>query len=185
MPVDRPKLMAACRMALEAIGEDPGREGLADTPRRWADWWAEFIDFEPGRLATTFESRSVDQMVLVSGIRVWSLCEHHLLPFWCDVAIGYIANGCVLGLSKFARIANRRAHALQLQERLVEEIADEVAALALAEDVAVLARGEHLCMSSRGVRCPALMTSSVMRGRFRGGPARSEFLALAFAPESR
>lgn len=113
-------------------------------------------------------------------MRVWSLCEHHLLPFWCDVAIGYIATDRVLGLSKFARVAGQFAHRLQVQERLTRQVADAIERLTGSPDVAVLATGEHLCMSARGVRTPALMTSSVMRGAFRDSPsARAEFLQLA------
>jgi GTP cyclohydrolase IA len=174
------RLEALCRDLLMAIGEDPDREGLADTPKRWAAWWREFIAYDPGNLATTFDSVETDQMVIVSGIRVYSLCEHHLLPFWCDVAIGYVTAGRVLGLSKFARIAHKFAHRLQVQERLTQQIADAVSQLTGSRDVAVIARGEHACMSTRGVRTPALMTSSVMRGAFRNQTAaRAEFLQIA------
>lgn len=164
---------------LVAIGENPEREGLADTPRRFADSWKEFIEYQPGNTETVFQSITADQMVVVSGLRVWSYCEHHLLPFWCDVSIGYIASEYVLGLSKFARIAHQFAHQLQLQERLVEQIANEVTRVAQTPDVAVIARGEHLCMVMRGVKTGGLMTSSVMRGVFfEDRMARSEFLKL-------
>lgn len=176
--VNRDQLMLACRMALEAIGEDPDREGLRDTPRRWADWWAEFIAYDPGSTNTTFSSTAVDQMVVVSGMRVWSLCEHHLLPFWADVSIAYIPRDRVLGLSKFARIAHAVAHRLQLQERLCEQVADAIEDATGTVDVGVIARGEHLCMVSRGVKTPSLMTSSVMRGVFKTGETRAEFLNL-------
>lgn len=178
--VDTQRLQALCRELLLLIGEDPDRPGLVDTPRRWANWWIEFMTYDPGRIETVFESTETDQMVVVSGIRVWSLCEHHLLPFWCDVAIGYIANGKVLGLSKFARIAHHYAHRLQLQEQLVQQIADQVSDVTGCSDVAVLASGRHLCMEMRGVKTPGLMTSSVMRGAFREQPAaRQEFFMLA------
>lgn len=184
-PADRSALERVCRELLAAIGEDPARPGLADTPRRFASWWSEFVDYDPGATDTAFESVSVDQMVVVSGIRVWSLCEHHLLPFWCDVAIGYVAKDHVLGLSKFARIAHKFAHRLQVQERLTHQIADEVERLTGTGDVAVLGRGIHLCMAMRGIRSPAFMTSSVMRGIFRYGPsAREEFLQIARGPSS-
>ncbi len=178
--VDRTKLQAACRLILDAIGENAGRDGLLDTPRRFADAWAEFIDYEPGRTETTFESAETDQMVVISGIRVWSLCEHHLLPFSSTVSIGYMATDKVLGLSKFGRIAHEAAHRLQLQERMSQQIADRVAELTGSPDVAVVCRGEHLCMSMRGIRTPAIMVSSVARGLFRDVPsARAEFLSLA------
>ena len=120
--VDYSRLLELGRELLIAIGEDPDREGLLDTPRRWADWWREFIEYDPGTTETTFQSTTADQMVCVSGMRVFSLCEHHLLPMWCDVSIGYIAGERVLGLSKFARIAHQFAHQLQIQERLGVQI---------------------------------------------------------------
>lgn len=165
--VDYPKLLELGRELLIAIGEDPDREGLLDTPRRWADSWREFIEYDPGKTETTFTSASMDQMVCVSGMRVYSLCEHHLLPFYCDVSIGYITREKVLGLSKFARIAHQFAHQLQLQERLGQQIADEVSRITGTNDVAVVLKGRHLCMESRGIQTPGMMSSSVMRGAFR------------------
>ena len=168
-----------CRELLVEIGEDPDREGLQETPRRWAAWWREFIDHLPGDLNTCFTSTS-EEMVVVQGIEVWSLCEHHLLPFRATVSMGYMPAKKVLGLSKFARIAHARAHRLQLQERLTAEIADTLSDLTDTEDVAVLADGYHLCMAMRGVRTPATMRTSVMRGRFRENVhTREEFLKLA------
>ncbi len=105
--VDYPRLLALGRELLLAIGEDPEREGLRETPRRWADSWREFMEYDPGTTEATFASTSIDQIVCVSGLRVWSLCEHHLLSCWCDVSIGYIPDEKVLGLSKIARIASR------------------------------------------------------------------------------
>src|SRR6266568_6742040 len=177
--VDYPKLLQLGRELLVALGEDPDREGLRDTPRRWADAWREFIEYDPGTLDTVFDSASVDQMVTVSGIRISSLCEHHLMPFTCEVAIGYIAEGKVLGLSKFARIAHKFAHRLQLQEQLGQQIADEISRITGTEDVAVVIKGEHTCMSVRGIRTPGLMTTSVTRGVFRAEfETRMEFLRL-------
>jgi len=177
--VDYPRLLALGRELLLAIGEDPDREGLRETPRRWADAWREFIEYDPGTTETTFASVASDQMVCVSGIRVASLCEHHLLPFWCDISIGYIPNAKVLGLSKFARIAHQFAHHLQLQERLGEQIADEISRITGTQNVAVVLKGEHYCIAARGIRSPARMTSSVMRGVFRTeSQIRMEFLRL-------
>lgn len=165
---------------LIAIGEDPDRPGLVDTPRRWAKSWREFIEYDPGKIETLFEHVTVDQMVVISGMRVWSMCEHHCLPFYCDVTVGYIASSHVLGLSKFARIAHMHAHKLQIQERLVQEIADSIQTVTGSGDVAVVATGEHLCMTMRGVRTPAVMRSSVLRGAFRENPeVRAEFYTVA------
>jgi len=177
--VDYARVLELGRELLIALGEDPDREGLRDTPRRWADWWREFLEYDPGTTETCFDSISTDQMVAVSGIRVWSLCEHHLIPFWCDVAIGYITQGKVLGLSKFARIAHQFAHRLQLQEQLGQQIADEVSRITGTDDIAVVLKGEHLCMTSRGIRTPGIMASSVMRGVFRSeSETRMEFFRL-------
>jgi GTP cyclohydrolase IA len=177
--VDYPRLLALGRELLLAIGEDPDREGLLETPHRWADSWREFMEYDPGTTETTFSSLNADQMVCVSGMRVSSLCEHHLLPFWCDVSIGYIPDGKVLGLSKFARIAQQFAHRLQLQERLGQQIADEISRITGTKNVAVVLKGEHLCMTARGIRTPGLMTSSIMRGVFRAqSETCMEFLRL-------
>jgi GTP cyclohydrolase I len=159
-------------------------EAIEDTPRRVAHMWREFINYEPGNDDTTFESVQTDQMVVVSGMRVWSMCEHHLLPFWCDVSVGYLTGDKVLGLSKFARIAHGAAHRLQLQERLVTQIADRVQEVTGCKDVAVMAVGEHMCMTMRGVKTPAKMSSSMMRGRFFDSePTRLEFLTLVKAAD--
>lgn len=180
MAVDLQAVEQATRDLLVAIGEDPTRDGLADTPARVSRWWSEFIDHHPGKTDTTFQVEHVDQLVVVSGLRVWSLCEHHLLPFWADVAVGYLAADRVLGLSKFARIANQAAHRLGVQERLVANIADEVERVAATQSVAVTATGEHLCMTMRGVKIPGKMTTSIVRGRLReDDKMRDEWLRLS------
>ncbi|MFI1760862.1 GTP cyclohydrolase I [Streptomyces sp. NPDC020800] len=182
---DRPEgtpdpLEGLARQLLIEIGEDPDREGLADTPRRYAKWWREFIGYEAGKTETLFDSISDNQLVYVSGMLVWSLCEHHLLPFNCNLTIAYRSDKNLLGLSKFARIAHKHAHRLQVQERLVSDVAGEIAEITGSEDVAVIGRGEHLCMTMRGIRTPALMTSSAFRGAFEGnGPERTQLLMLA------
>jgi GTP cyclohydrolase I len=175
----RDELKNICRQLLIAIGEDPDRPGLQDTPRRFAKHWDEFINYDPGNHNTVFEPICTDQMVVVSGIKVWSLCEHHLLPFWCEISIGYIAEDKVLGLSKFAQIAHKYAHKLQVQERLVHQIADEISQMVDTPHVAVFGKGQHLCMVMRGIKTPGLMSTSVMRGRFlEKGPVRQEFFEL-------
>jgi len=177
--VDYHRLLELGYELLLALGEDPGREGLRDTPRRWADAWREFVEYEPGETERCFASASSGQMVCVSGIRIFSYCEHHLIPFTCDVAIGYIPDEKVLGLSKFARIAHQFAHQLQLQERLGQQIADEVRRITGTEHVMVVLRGEHLCMSARGIRAPGTMTTFVACGAFHEQHAlRGEFLQL-------
>jgi len=178
--VDYERLRRLGRELLEALGEDPDREGLQDTPRRWADWWREFIEYDPGVTNTTFASSTVGQMVVVSGMRIYSMCEHHLLPFWADVAIGYILRERLIGLSKFARVAHEVAHRLQVQEHIAESIADQVAALAETPDVIVRCSGVHLCMIMRGIRTEGVMSSLVTRGLFKTDSGRcAEFLQLA------
>lgn len=177
--VDVKKLESLTRELLVAIGEDPDREGLADTPTRFAKWWKEFIDFEPGKVGTAFGLDGVDQMVCVTGMEVWSLCEHHLLPFTATVSVAYIPEDKVLGLSKFARIAHKHAHKLQIQERLALDIADDIENWTAAKDIAVVIDGVHSCMASRGIRTKGSMRTSVMRGVFKTEhDARAEFLSL-------
>jgi GTP cyclohydrolase I len=165
---------------INAIGESPAREGLRETPRRFAKWWKEFIEYDPGKLGTTFEAESWGgQINVVANMRVWSLCEHHLLPFWCDVSIGYRANGRVLGLSKFARIAHKHAHRLQIQERLIQDIGREIKLLTHSQDVIVMGQGVHLCMVMRGIKTDGLMTSIASWGEFEeSADLRREFLSI-------
>jgi GTP cyclohydrolase I len=173
------KLVRAANLILEAIGEDLTRPGLLGTPDRIARMWLEFANYNPGKLETTFNSIEADQMVVVTGMQVWSFCEHHLLPFDCTLSIGYITGDKVLGLSKFARIAHKHAHKLQIQERLVRDIADEVKSITGTESVAVLGSGTHGCMAMRGIRTPHKMVSSVMDGKFRSEEStRAEFLKI-------
>lgn len=181
--VDHARLKDLVREMLIALGEDPDREGLLETPRRIANFWREFIEYDAGKLDTTFASVRHNQMVAVTGMRVWSMCEHHMLPFWCDVSIAYIADDKVLGLSKFARIAHKNAHALSLQEKLVADIADDVMRILGTKNVAVMAKGEHLCMTMRGIQTPHRMISSALDGQFLKAETRAEFIDLVNASE--
>lgn len=179
MAVDFDRVKKAAAELLDAIGEDVTRDGIKDTPERYAKWWKEFIDYDAGKVETAFAIENVDEMVAVTGMEVWSLCEHHLLPFTASVSVAYIPNGAVLGLSKFARIAHRHAHKLQVQERLVQDIANEIQELTGSKDVAVVIDGQHSCMSARGIRTKGSMRTSVMTGVFLEQPAtRAEFLSL-------
>jgi GTP cyclohydrolase IA len=187
MPWEPPTTGQAQRVSLERIGlelietlgYDPTTEGLRNTPSRWARWWQEFLAPDPARLDSTFEVSESGRMVVVSGMRMWSICEHHLMPFAVDVSIGYVPHGKVLGLSKFARLSLHAAHRLQLQERLASEIADTTEVAASSADVAILVCGRHLCMEARGVKVRALASSLVTRGAFEKDPSlRAEFIAL-------
>jgi GTP cyclohydrolase I len=171
-------LEAIARQLLVEIGEDPDREGLQDTPARYARWWREFTQYEPGSVDTLFETTASGSLVAVSGINVWSLCEHHLLPFSCRITIGYLPREKMLGLSKFARVAHQQAHKLQSQEQLSHQIADEIERLTGSPDVGIVGRGEHLCMAMRGIRTPAAMTTAVWRGALQDSALRNELITL-------
>ena len=180
----RQQLELAAKLILAAIGEDTKREGLRDTPRRFADAWLEFAGHTDKKTWTTFASYEADQLVIVKDIRIWSVCEHHLMPFWCDITIGYIAHGTILGLSKFARIAEEVAHKLQTQERIAQEIADRLCTkhgeVKLSPDVAVMAKGEHTCLAMRGAKKDHTMLNTVLRGKFKSDASlREEFYSLA------
>lgn len=177
--------MAECYGAiLRALGEDPGRPGLAGTPARAASALAFLTrgykqDLSNLVNGAVFES-SMDEMVVVQDIELYSLCEHHLLPFNGKCHIGYLPSGRVLGLSKFARIVDMFARRLQIQENLTREIAAAIQQVTDARGVAVVIEAKHLCMMMRGVQKQnSVMTSSVMVGAFRESRAtRQEFLTL-------
>jgi GTP cyclohydrolase IA len=182
--VDTERVADLVGQLLAAIGEDPGREGLSDTPGRVAAWWRSFLCPELSATPTCFTDQHLSgQLVVVGGMSVWSLCEHHLLPMNLDVAVGYEPNGEVVGLSKFGRIAQRYAGRLQVQERFTREVAGEIAEVIGSKDVAVAVCGTHLCMSARGVRMEAARTTTVQAGgRFERDPVLSQqFLTLATA----
>lgn len=182
--VDTPRVTELIRELLIALGEDPHRDGLLDTPARVAAWWHTFLSPDPSAIATCFtETHATGQLVVVGGLSVWSLCEHHMLPMQLDAHVGYLADGTVLGLSKFGRIAQRYAGRLQMQERFTRQLADEVATAIGSPDVAVTVHGLHLCMSMRGVRMDKARTSTVQAGgRFRADPLLSQqFLTLTTA----
>lgn len=186
-PADRDKIRGHAEGILDVIAPDwRANPHMVETPNRYAKWWDEFINHDPGNTETTFPVEHVDQMVVVSGIETWSLCAHHLLPFSATVSIGYIADSEVLGLSKFARITHAAAHRPTSQEQLVADIADQIIKVTGSEDVAVTASGLHLCMAMRGVRTPATMTTSVARGVFRDQPdTRAEWFSLLDRAASR
>jgi GTP cyclohydrolase IA len=184
--VDTARVAELYRQLLIELGEDPGRDGLRGTPGRVAAWWSEFLDYDPGAIATVFdyESSDGDHLLVAGGISVYSLCEHHLLPMRLAVTIGYLPAGQVLGLSKFARIAQAHARRLQMQERFADGVAQDVAKATGSGDIGVLAEGEHLCMSMRGVREQQARTTSMkLLGRLRDEPGlASQFVTLARSP---
>lgn len=177
--IDLDRIEQLANELLDAIGEDPQRDGLKDTPKRFAKWWGEFMQYDPGKVETAFATDGTDNMVAVTGMEVWSLCEHHLLPFTARVAVAYIPTDRVLGLSKFARVAHKYAHRLQIQERMTNQILDELKQLTGSDHVAVVVDGEHSCMSRRGIRTSGTMRTSALSGDFRNdSTTRSEFFEL-------
>lgn len=181
--VDNERVRAAVRAILEAVGEDPQREGLRETPRRVAEMYGELfagLAIDPREfLRVGFEERH-DQMVILKDIPFYSLCEHHLLPFLGTVHIGYVPDGRVAGLSKLARVVDAYARRPQLQERLTSQVADCILETLKPDGVAVVLEAEHLCLSFRGVRMPGVrVVTSAVRGEFkRSALSRSEFLSL-------
>jgi GTP cyclohydrolase I len=181
-------LSESYRNAIEAIGENPEREGLLDTPKRAAKA-LEFLtsgyrqDLPTIVNGAVFESEN-DEMVVVRDIELYSMCEHHMLPFTGRCHIGYLPNGKVLGLSKFARITDMFARRLQIQENLTRQIALAIQEVTGARGVAVVVEARHFCMMMRGVeKQNSTMASSVMLGDFREHQAtRSEFLRLIGKP---
>ena len=167
---------------LRFIGEDPSREGLADTPARvvraWREMTAGYQEDPAEILSRTFDESS-DELIMLRGISFYSMCEHHLLPFYGEACVGYLP-GKVVGISKLARLVNCFAHRLQVQERMTRQIADAIEAHLDARGVGVILRAHHLCMGCRGVRQQDTdMVTSAMLGTLRtDATSRSEFLRL-------
>ncbi|HEY6533097.1 MAG TPA: GTP cyclohydrolase I FolE [Acidimicrobiales bacterium] len=188
-PVDLPRIAAAVREILSAIGEDPERDGLLDTPMRVARMYEEVFsglrEDPDTHLQVMFEANH-DEMVMVRDIPLVSMCEHHLVPFMGKAHVAYIPgeDGRVTGLSKLARLVDAYAKRPQVQERLTAQIADEIERTLQPRGVLVVIEAEHLCMSMRGVRKPGASTvTSSVRGQFRDSTA-TRFEAMRFIERS-
>jgi len=184
-PVDQPRIERAVREILAAVGEDPDREGLLETPARVARMYAEMfsgLHEDPRRHLGKAFTEKYDELVLVRDIAFNSVCEHHLLPFMGQAHIGYIPNGRVLGLSKLARVVEVVSHRPQVQERMTEEIAGLLEHDLGAKGVAVVIEASHTCMTIRGVRKPgSLCVTSAMKGIFRSNvSSRAEVMSLIY-----
>jgi GTP cyclohydrolase I len=183
--INKEKIVSAALSIIEAIGEDPNREGLRDTPQRIAEMYTElFLGMDKNacdELSVGFEEGH-REMVILRNIPFYSLCEHHLLPFYGVAHVGYIPNneGRVVGISKLARVVDVCAKRLQLQERMTTQIADAILEALQPDGVAVVLQAEHLCMTMRGIEKPGSnVLTSATRGTFRSRAAtRAEFLSL-------
>ena len=184
-PIDQERIAKAVREILLAIGEDPDRDGLQDTPQRVGRYYAEVcqgLSIEPAEhLNKTFEVNH-DEIIIVRDITFYSLCEHHLVPFFGRAHVAYLpeSNGRITGLSKLARMVDGFAQRPQVQERLTAQIADAIEEKLNPRGVAVVLEAEHLCMSMRGIKKPGSQTvTSAMRGLFRqNASSRQEVLEL-------
>jgi GTP cyclohydrolase I len=181
--IDKERIRAAARELLLAIGEDPDREGLAETPRRIAESYEEIfgglsVDLEE-LLQVGFEEGH-NEMVVLRDVPFFSMCEHHLLPFHGIAHVAYVPRGRVVGISKLARLVEAVARRPQLQERLTSQIADTLMRALEPDGVAVALEAEHLCMTMRGIKKPgSRMVTSAMRGTFQNQiETRNEFLSL-------
>jgi GTP cyclohydrolase I len=183
--VDLPRIERAVREILAAVGEDPEREGLRETPRRVARMYAELfkgLHADPREHLQKFFTEPYDEMVLVRDISFNSMCEHHLLPFSGKAHIGYVPQGRVIGLSKLARVVEVVSQRPQVQERMTEEIANLLISELNVKGVAVVLEATHSCMTIRGIKKPgSVCVTSAMKGLFRSNlSSRSEVMTLIY-----
>ncbi len=178
-------MLEAVRALIRSGGDDPGREGLLETPARFLRAWQELTSGyaeHPREMLKSFDdgADSYDEMVLVRDIPVYSLCEHHLAPFFGIAHVAYLPQGRIVGLSKLNRLVGAFARRLQVQERLTTQIADTLFETLKPHGVAVMLDCRHMCMESRGIRQPGAATvTSAMRGHFKDdSKSRSEFMSL-------
>jgi len=183
--VDLPRIERAVREILTAVGEDPDREGLVETPARVARMYAELfsgLHSDPRVHLQKFFTEKYDEMVLVRDITFNSMCEHHMLPFLGKAHIGYIPNGKVVGLSKLARVVEEVSRRPQVQERMTEQVANLLIEELDVKGVAVVIEASHSCMAIRGIRKPSsICVTSAMKGIFRSNlSSRSEVMTLIY-----
>jgi GTP cyclohydrolase I len=180
---DRARIQAAVVEMLTAIGDDPGRDGLHETPRRISEMYAEIFEglwMDPRKYLEVVFEVAHDELVILRNIPFYSMCEHHFLPFHGEAHVGYIPDGRVVGISKLARVVEGFARRPQIQEQLTSQIAEAIMEVLKRDGVAVVIEAEHLCMTMRGVKKPgSRMVTSAMRGDFKqSAVTRAEFLSL-------
>ena len=182
--IDTDRIERAVTEILLAIGEDPAREGLQETPRRIAQAYAYLfsgLSCDPAAAIDASFHEEYDGMVVLKDIQFFSMCEHHLLPFWGMAHVGYLPSGEIVGASKLARVIDSLAKRPQLQERLTDDAAATIAKVIKPRGVAVVVEAEHMCITMRGIQKPgSRMITSAMRGSFLSDPrTRNEFMAIA------
>tara|TARA_B100000029_G_scaffold488593_1_gene545330 strand:- start:51 stop:605 length:555 start_codon:yes stop_codon:yes gene_type:complete len=175
--MDRNRVEKLVRELIIEIGEDPTREGLRDTPTRIAKAYAEIFEGYDSNSELSVQFSEDSEVVVAKDIQFYSMCEHHMLPFFGKIQIAYAPNGRVFGISKLVRLVEKYAKRLQIQERLTKNIADELYSHGV-KGVAVMAEAEHLCMKMRGVKNDAKVTSSAFRGIYENQNQKEEIVRI-------
>jgi GTP cyclohydrolase I len=183
LSVDTKRIEAAVKELLESVGEDPEREGLKKTPHRIANMYSELLAGyarDPKKYLESVFNEKYDEVVMLRDIPFYSVCEHHLMPFIGKASVAYLPAGCVLGVSKLARVVDCFARRLQVQERMTDQIADFLMEGLQPQGVAVVVKASHSCMTIRGAKKPGSeMITSALRGRFKRDPrSRNEIMSL-------
>jgi GTP cyclohydrolase IA len=178
--INRRKVEKLLRQLLVELGENPDREGLVDTPRRMAEMYEEIFGGYRMNAGLNVSFSEETDAIIAKDIQFYSMCEHHMLPFYGKIHIAYIPSGRVFGISKLARLVEKYSRRMQIQERLTKEIADEIMAMGV-EGVLVIAEGEHLCMKMRGVRNSSLIITVTHRGVMEQKEFREHVLPLIYS----
>ena len=182
--MNKDRVMRLIREIIAEIGEDPTREGLVDTPRRIADMYEEIFKGYEGESELSVKFSEDSDIVIARDIQFYSMCEHHMLPFYGKVSVAYAPDGKVFGISKLVRLVEKYATRLQIQERITKNIADELYSEGV-KGVIVITEGEHLCMKMRGVENDAKVTTVVYRGIYDKKEARTDILNMIYNSNSQ
>ena len=177
--MDKERIKKLVRELIIELGEDPTREGLKDTPRRIADAYGEIFSGYDSDSELSVQFSEDSETVVAKNIQFYSMCEHHMLPFYGTIQIAYVPNGRVFGISKLVRVVEKFSKRLQIQERITKNIADELYSQGV-KGVAVIADAEHLCMKMRGVKNDARVTTSAFRGTFEDKKTKEELLKAMY-----
>src|SRR2546426_1512531 len=182
--MNKDRIKRLVRELIAEIGEDPTREGLVDTPSRIADMYAEIFNGYDAESELSVKFSEDSDVIIAKEIQFYSMCEHHMLPFFGKIAIAYSPNGKVFGISKLVRLVEKYTKRLQIQERITKNIADELYGEGV-KGVIVIAEGEHLCMKMRGVRNDAMVTTIASRGIYDKKEVRTDVLSLIYGGKSK